>query len=193
MHIHHPVVDRGTGRNVFSNPDGSEAEVFHHFIGGLQKHMPAATALMAPYVNSYRRYVPDLAAPINLAWGRDNRTTGLRVPISGPEARRIENRLPGMDCNPYLAIAASLTCGLLGMRDKTKPSKEYEGDAYLEAPADIPRTFGEALTLFTEDTALKDVLGEEFCKIYGTVKDVEYKEFLQVISPWEREHLLTNV
>jgi glutamine synthetase len=193
MHIHHSVVDRKTGRNIFSNPDGSETEAFLHFIGGLQTHIPAAIALMAPYVNSYRRYVPDLAAPINLAWAQDNRTTGLRVPVSAPEARRIENRLAGMDCNPYLAIAASLACGLLGMRDKIAPSAEYIGDAYQSDAEDIPRTFGEALDLFQEDKAIRDVLGRSFCRIYGTVKDLEYKEFLQVISPWERQHLLTNV
>ncbi len=71
--------------------------------------------MLAPYVNSYRRYVRDHAAPINLKWGRDNRTTGIRVPISDPQARRVENRLAGMDVNPYLGIAASLACGYLGL------------------------------------------------------------------------------
>ncbi len=193
MHIHHSVVDRETGANIFSDAQGNETERFHHYIGGLQKHMPAATALMAPYVNSYRRYVPDLAAPINLAWGRDNRTTGLRVPVSGPQARRIENRLAGMDCNPYLAIAASLTCGLLGMQQQTAPTAEYVGDAYESGADDIPRTFGAALGLFAEAEDLHKVLGEDFCKVYSTVKGLEYQEFLQVISPWERQHLLTNV
>lgn len=193
MHIHHSVVDVKTGANIFSNVDGTESEAFFHYIGGMQTHIPAAIALMAPYVNSYRRYVPDLAAPINLAWARDNRTTGLRVPVSGPDARRVENRLAGMDCNPYLAIAASLACGLLGLRDKIAPSAEFVGDAYESGAEDIPRTFGEALGLFQDDKAIRDVLGSEFCRIYGTVKDMEYAEFLQVISPWERQHLLTNV
>jgi glutamine synthetase len=85
-----------------------------------RKHLGAAVALFAPYVNSYRRYVPDFAAPINLEWGRDNRTTGLRIPISGSAARRVENRLPGMDCNPYLGIAATLACGYLGLMNKTR-------------------------------------------------------------------------
>ncbi len=114
MHIHQSVIDTKTGKNIFSNADGSETEAFLHCIAGLQTHLPAVIALLAPYVNSYRRYVPDFAAPINLEWGRDNRTTGLRVPISGPEARRIENRLAGMDCNPYLGLAASLACAYLG-------------------------------------------------------------------------------
>ncbi|HAR50596.1 MAG TPA: glutamine synthetase, partial [Roseovarius nubinhibens] len=112
MHIHQSVLDLKTGENIFSTPEGEETDAFRHFLGGMQKHLPAAIAVLAPYVNSYRRYVKDHAAPINLAWARDNRTTGLRIPISSPKARRIENRLAGMDCNPYLGIAASLACGL---------------------------------------------------------------------------------
>ena len=114
MHIHHSVVDTATAQNIFAAEDGSETPAFFHFIGGLQRYLPSAIAILAPYVNSYRRYVPDHSAPINLEWGRDNRTTGIRVPISDPAARRVENRLAGMDCNPYLGIAASLACGYLG-------------------------------------------------------------------------------
>lgn len=192
MHMHHSVVDVRTGKNIFSARDGSETPAFLHFIAGLQNHLPGAVALLAPYVNSYRRYVPDFAAPINLEWGRDNRTTGLRVPISGPEARRIENRLAGMDCNPYLGIAASLACGYLGLKEGRLPKPECLGDAYMNE-TDLPYNLGDALDLLEEDAALRDVLGQEFCSVYDSVKRNEYKEFLQVISPWEREHLLLNV
>jgi len=102
MHIHHSILDIETGANIFSGPQGGETDAFFHFIAGLQTHLPSAIAVLAPYVNSYRRYVKDHAAPINLEWARDNRTTGIRIPLSGPEARRVENRLAGMDCNPYL-------------------------------------------------------------------------------------------
>jgi glutamine synthetase len=192
MHIHHSVIDMGTGQNIFSDADGGETPAFLQFIGGMQRHLPSVIALLAPYVNSYRRYVRDFAAPINLEWGRDNRTTGLRVPISGPEARRIENRLPGMDCNPYLGIAASLACGYLGLIGSEGPSKEWQGDAYT-ADDNIPKGLGAALDLFRADTAIREALGPAFCDVYAAVKDVEYNEFLQVISPWEREHLLLNV
>jgi glutamine synthetase len=192
MHVHHSVLDAKTGQNIFSNADGSETAPFMHFIAGLQNHMPAALAVIAPYVNSYRRYVKDHAAPINLEWGRDNRTTGIRVPLSSPKARRVENRLAGMDCNPYLGIAASLACGYLGLKEAKTPAPEYKGDAY-SGEGDIPRTMGEALRVFSEAKALHDVLGPEFARVYGIVKEAEYEEFLQVISPWEREHLLLNV
>lgn len=192
MHIHTSIVDARSGKNIFSGPKGLETEAFLHFIGGLQNHLGAGIALLAPYVNSYRRYVPDFAAPINLEWGRDNRTTGLRIPISSSEGRRVENRLPGMDCNPYLGIAATLACGYLGLMEKRAPRPEFVGSAYIDSD-EIPVNLGDALDLLDEDAALKAVLGDGFCKVYDSVKRNEYKEFLQVISPWEREHLLLNV
>ncbi len=191
MHIHHSVVD-AEGRNIFSGPQGGETDAFFHFIGGLQEYLPSVIAVIAPYVNSYRRYVPDHSAPINLEWGRDNRTTGIRVPISDPDARRIENRLAGMDSNPYLCIAASLACGYLGMMNEVRPDKRFQGDAY-EAEEAIPQGLFSALDLFDEATEMHDTLGPEFARVYSIVKRAEYNEFLQVISPWEREHLLLNV
>ncbi|MBE0413256.1 glutamine synthetase family protein [Yoonia sp.] len=191
MHIHHSVLDE-KGRNIFTGPQGGETDAFFHFIGGLQEHMPNVIAMIAPYVNSFRRYVRDHAAPINLEWGRDNRTTGIRIPISDPTARRVENRLAGMDCNPYLAIAASLACGYLGLRDEIRPDKRWRGDAY-EAEDEIPQGLYAALELFDNATAIHDVIGPDFARVYSIVKRAEYNEFLQVISPWEREHLLLNV
>ncbi|SPH17088.1 Gamma-glutamylputrescine synthetase PuuA [Defluviimonas aquaemixtae] len=192
MHIHQSVVDITNDTNLFSNAKGEETEEFMHFIAGMQSYLPAVVALMAPYVNSYRRYVPDFAAPINLEWGRDNRTTGLRVPISEPEARRLENRLPGMDCNPYLGIVATLVCGYLGLMEKKQPRPQAKGNAYINAD-ELPTNLGDALDLFSECVPVREALGAEFCDIYEAVKRNEYKEFLQVISPWEREHLLLNV
>ncbi|MGO4916514.1 glutamine synthetase family protein [Pseudogemmobacter sp. W21_MBD1_M6] len=192
MHIHHSVVDLKTGLNIFSNADGSETDAFMHFIAGMQNHMPSVIAVLAPYVNSYRRYVRDFAAPINLEWGRDNRTTGIRVPISEPEGRRVENRLPGMDVNPYLGIAASLACGYLGLIEGKMPRPQFTGDAYASG-ADIPGTLADALDLFEEATDMQQVLHPDFCSAYAAVKRLENNAFLQVISPWEREHLLMNV
>ena len=192
MHIHHSVIDLETDQNIFSGPQGGETDAFFNFIGGLQTHMPAGLAVMAPYVNSYRRYVKGQAAPINLEWGRDNRTTGIRVPLSSPAARRVENRIAGMDCNPYLGIAVSLACGYLGMMNELRPSKQFKGDAY-EGDGDFPQVMGDALDLFDESTALHEVLHPEFARVYSIVKRAEYEDFLRVISPWEREHLLLNV
>ncbi|MEM7216237.1 MAG: glutamine synthetase family protein, partial [Pseudomonadota bacterium] len=106
MHIHQSVVSAKTGKNVFSNKDGSPSNLFYYFIGGQQTYMYNACAFAAPYVNSYRRLVPNMSAPVNLEWAHDNRSAGLRAPRSSPAARRVENRVIGADANPYLAIAA---------------------------------------------------------------------------------------
>jgi glutamine synthetase len=191
MHLHHSVLD-ARGRNVFVDAQGRETPLFQHFVGGLQRHLPSVVAVLAPYVNSFRRYTRDHSAPINLEWGRDNRTTGIRIPISDPAAKRVENRLAGMDCNPYLAIAASLACGLLGMTEGTEPSAEWRGDAY-DGEEALPKGMAAALDAFAAAPAIREALGEPFCRVYEIVKAAEYEEFLQVISPWEREHLLMNV
>ena len=191
MHIHHSFID-AEGQNIFVGPQGGETDIFYHMIAGLQNHLPAAIAMLAPYVNSYRRYVKDHSAPINLEWARDNRTTGIRIPLSDPQARRIENRIAGMDCNPYLGIAASLACCYLGMEEQDRPDKQYRGDAY-DGEEGIPYDLFTALDLFDNAKKLHGILDPEFARVYSIVKRTEYSEFLQVISPWEREHLLLNV
>lgn len=191
-HIHQSVVDAKTGRTLFSGPDGSPSSAFYAFLAGQQTYLPQASCLLAPYVNSYRRLVPDDAAPINLEWGVDNRSTGLRVPVSSPTARRVENRIAGADVNPYLAIAASLACGYLGMVEELTPRDAIAGNAYA-ADRGLPHDLLEALTLFEGATELRSLLGNRFTDIYLEVKREEFAAFMRVISPWEREHLLLNV
>ncbi|MDE2368234.1 MAG: glutamine synthetase [Burkholderiales bacterium] len=192
MHIHQSIVRKDNGRNLFSNEDGSASPEFYWYIGGLQKYIPAAMALFAPYVNSYRRLVRSNAAPINIQWGTDNRTVGIRSPVAPPAARRIENRVIGADANPYVALAATLACGYLGMKNQIEPTPECRGDAYL-GDFQLPRSLGEALTLLRDQTDLAHVLGASFITVYTEVKEIEYAEFMKVISPWEREHLLLHV
>ena len=192
MHVHQSVINQRTGRNLFSNEDGTPSPEFFWFVGGLQRHIPAAMALFAPYVNSYRRLVRSTAAPINIQWGTDNRTVGIRSPVATPNARRIENRVIGADANPYVALAATLACGYLGIQQRIEPTAECKGDAYL-GDYQLPRSLGEALHLLREDKALHEALGESFVTVYTEVKEIEYAEFMKVISPWEREHLLLHV
>lgn len=192
MHVHQSVVDATSGKNIFSNDDGSPSVLFQQYIGGLQRYMPSAMAIVAPYVNSYRRIVRETAAPINLQWGIDNRTVGFRVPVSGSQDRRIENRVIGADANPYLALAITLACGYLGMTEALEPSPMVEGSAY-DMPVELPQGLSEAITLLRREDRLRDVLGERFIDVYTAVKELEHREFMQVISPWEREHLLLHV
>jgi glutamine synthetase len=192
MHVHQSVVDKATGQNIFSNEDGTPSKNFFWYIGGLQRYLPAAMALFAPYVNSYRRLVRGNAAPINIQWGTDNRTVGIRSPLASAAARRIENRVIGADANPYVALAATLACGYLGIQNRIEPAPECTGDAYL-GDFELPRSLGEALALLRDERDLAQVLGEGFITVYSEVKEVEYAEFMKVISPWEREHLLLHV
>ena len=192
MHIHQSVVSIETGENIFSGPDGEPSDAFYHFLGGQQTYFRAAASLVAPYVNSYRRLVPHLTAPINLDWGQDNRTTGLRVPISEPQARRVENRVVGADANPYLAIAACLATGYLGMMQHIRPREPVQSDSY-DRPRELPYGLLEAIEELKGSEPLQEVLGKRFSRLYAAVKQQEYEEFMRVISPWEREHLLLNV
>jgi len=192
MHIHQSIVDARTGRNIFSNTKGDATPEFFHFIGGMQRYVPSLLVMMAPYVNSYRRLTPGMSAPVNTAWGYDNRTTAFRVPPSSPVARRVENRLPSSDANPYLALAASLAAGYLGMTKKLTPSEPSATTNY-ESGVDLPRGLLEAVSLFEDEDDLRDVFGDEFVAIYAGVKRGEFETFMQVISPWEREYLLLNV
>ncbi len=192
MHIHQSVEEIATGRNIFNDEKDRETPAFHNYVGGLQKWMPQVICMLAPYVNSYRRYVASGSAPINLEWAADNRTTGLRIPISSPAARRIENRIVGMDCNPYLAMAATLACGYLGLKKGHKPRKAVKGEAY-DRDYSLPRSLLEAIEQFDLDSEIARLLGQEFCTVYTSLKRHEAESFLAVISPWEREHLLLNV
>ena len=194
MHLHQSVLERATGRNLFSQADGSPSPAFFHYIGGLQKYLPHVVALFAPYVNSYRRLAGGGGAPTNVEWGTDNRTAGIRVPDSDPQNRRIENRLAGSDANPYVALAASLACGYLGLLGHIEALPEIRGNANAQ-PSSIalPQGLSEAVRLLGEAPELEQLLGRRFCAIYRAVKNSEYAEFMKVISPWEREHLLQHV
>ncbi|MGN6776837.1 glutamine synthetase family protein [Rhizobium sp.] len=192
MHIHQSVVNIETGKNVFTNSDGSPSPEFFHFIGGMQRFVPNSLAMLAPYVNSYRRLAPNMSCPVNNAWGYDNRTTAFRVPVSDPQARRVENRLPSSDANPYLALAASLASGLLGIMKQVVPTAPTE-DSANEGSIDLPRGLLEAIALMEDEPAFEEVFGKDFIGIYAGVKRGEFETFMQVISPWEREFLLLNV
>ncbi|HOW47835.1 MAG TPA: glutamine synthetase family protein [Rubrivivax sp.] len=192
MHIHQSVVGTADGRNIFSNADGSASQEFLWYIGGLQRYIPAAMALFAPYVNSYRRLARYSSAPINIQWGVDNRTVGIRSPVAPPQARRVENRVIGADANPYVALAATLACGWLGIKKRIEPSAECTGDAYL-GKHQLTHSLGEALQLLREEADLAAVLGKGFITVYSEIKEIEHDEFMKVISPWEREHLLLHV
>jgi glutamine synthetase len=190
LHIHQSIVDEN-GSNIFSD-EGGPSDLFMSYIGGLQKYMPEALLIFAPYPNSYRRFLSFYSSPINLSWAIDNRTVGLRVPDSDPDARRVENRLAGSDVNPYLALAATLACGYLGMIEGLKPSEPVEGSAY-DQPFSLHPFMFEAIKAMETSEAMRKILGDRFVGLYCAVKYDECREFQEIVTPWEREVLLLNV
>ena len=191
MHIHQSIHD-DQEHNIFSLPDGSASPLFAHYIAGLQTYIPQLMPMFAPYVNSYRRLAPFMSAPINVRWGYDNRTCGIRVPKSGPAARRVENRVPGVDVNPYLAMAATLACGYLGMVQQLTPSEPTRDSAWNVAH-ELPRHLEDAIERMRACTPMREVLGDSFVDAFCAVKELEYATYNRVISSWEREHLLLLV
>ncbi|MET0123954.1 MAG: glutamine synthetase, partial [Pseudomonas caspiana] len=136
---------------------------------------------------------PDTSAPVNVEWGEENRTVGLRVPASSPQNRRLENRLPGADANPYLAIAASLLCGYAGMVEGIEPAAPVQGRGYERRNNRLPLTIEDALERMENGTVLRSYLGEKFVNGYVAVKRAEHENYKRVISSWEREFLMMTV
>ncbi len=193
MHIHQSVNDIATGKNVFADPSpGVLAPQFLNYIGGMQAYLPRVMCMLAPYVNSYRRLLKNAGTPINMRWGFDNRTVGLRVPHSDAANRRVENRIPSSDANPYLAIAASLACGLLGLAGKLEPDKPIEG-AGGEMSSALPLSILDAVRLLEDTPELVEIFGSTFVRTYRAIKETENETFMRVISAWEREYLLLSV
>jgi glutamine synthetase len=191
LHIHQSVLD-AQGRNIFVDEAGELSPRFLSYIAGLQRYTPELISLYAPNVNSYRRLAPEISAPINLNWGLDNRTVAFRVPNGPVEATRVENRFPGADANPYLAIAATLASGLLGMREELRPTEPHRGTAN-EDDVEVARSLEEGLRHLRDTPAVCDLFGDLFLRAYTAVKLDEFEEFNRVISSWEREHLLLQV
>lgn len=190
MHLHQSLVD-AQGRNVFSNEDGSESVLFRQYIAGLQAGLPRLMLMFAPFVNSYRRFVKGSQAPVNFHWGYDNRTAGLRIPKSGPAARRVENRVAGADANPYLVIAATLAAGLDGIERGLPPTAPLQGSAYEEAHA-LPRTFVAAHEDFLDGEVAVRLFGQRFVTAFASVKELEFESYLAEIGAWERRFLVAQ-
>lgn len=193
IHLHQSVVETKTGRNIFANADGTDSDLFRWYIGGLQAYLPAAMPLLAPYTNSFNRFEAYMSAPTNTHWSRENRTVGLRVPAASAEARRVENRIPGADINPYLGVAASLVCGYLGMMERIEPREEYVGEGYQDRERPLPKSLMDSVDNFTRSKGLREALGESFVETFAAIKRTEYEHRSSVLSPWDVRFLMTNV
>lgn len=193
MHIHQSMLDAKTGKNLFAGKkEGQHSNLFKNYLGGLQKYVPMAMPFFAPNVNSYRRLAMGEVAPINVQWGFDNRTCGLRVPMDSLENTRVESRFAGSDANPYLAMAATLACGYLGIVEKLQPTEPLTTSAQ-DKGYELPRSLEESLKWLRGCEPLQNLIGPRFVNAYIHVKEKEYQTYFRVISSWEREFLLLNV
>lgn len=185
------------GRNAFAGQQqlaGIEcSDVFIRFLGGWLAHAPEVMALYAPNVNSYKRYQSGSWAPTRLAWSRDNRTAGFRVVGSG-QSLRIECRIPGADCNPYLVFAAALASGLDGIANNLTPPAEFRGDAYQasELPH-VPRTLSEAIERFEGSEFCGRAFGAGVVKHYAHFFQTEQAAYNRAVTDWERARYFERI
>lgn len=188
-HVHTSLLDRD-GRNVFDDGGESGTDMMRHAIGGLQRTLPAAMALLAPNLNAYRRFGPNLFVPVNGAWGYNNRSVAFRVPTGAPQARRIEHRVAGADANPYLVLAAILAGIDYGIEHKIDPGEPTTNNACDRVDPDLPLTLPRALDTFISSPVLRDYFGDVFVDIYAETKRLEFEKFNQAISTRELEWYL---
>jgi glutamine synthetase len=201
LHFHLSLWDPEASKNVFRSDDdditfpagkhpagGSGLSATgRHFVGGLLDHMKALTAICAPTVNSYKRLLPGIWAPVNIAWGPDNRSTVLRLPPELGSATRIEHRVPDSACNPYLGMAASLAAGLDGIRNETDPGEPTTANAYEESYERLPRTLWSALERLEGDDVLTEALGPALVGSFIRLKRDEFDRSMDHVSGWERD------
>jgi glutamine synthetase len=161
-----------------------------HAIGGLQAVMAESMAIFAPSVNSYRRFQPDMFAPVNRRWGVNNRSVGLRVPIGPGDSRRVEHRAAGADANPYLVLAAVLAGIHHGIENRLDPGAPASGNVSRSPDPLLPLSIEESLARMGEATVLADYLGAETVELYRESKRLELQRFRTIVSPAEFEWYL---
>jgi len=169
------------------------SDTFRWFLGGWMKHVPEMMVFYAPTINSYKRYQDFSWAPTRIAWSYDNRTAGFRVVGSG-KSLRIECRIPGADCNPYLAYTAALASGLDGIANRIEPPPIFEGDIY--SAQDLPRvpyTLERAVDLFSQSAFAKEAFGEDVVKHYSHFYRTEVAEFNKWVTDWERRRYFERI
>ena len=162
------------------------SRTMRQYVAGLLKYAPDCTLLMAPYVNSYKRFVPGTFAPTKAAWSVDNRTAGFRLVGEGTKGVRIECRIPGSDMNPYLACAAQLAAGLAGIEEALALTGPVSGDLYSMADVpDVPHTLAAATQAFGGSGMLRDALGDWVVDHYSRAAEVEQENFNRAVTDYE--------
>ena len=194
-HLHFSLWHENQNAFVGEQPFGPlhVSDEFRWFLGGWMQHVPEMMAFYASTVNAYKRYEDSSWAPTRLAWSYDNRTAGFRVVGKGPSLR-IECRIPGADCNPYLAFAAVLASGLDGLANKIEPDPIFEGDVYAaQHLPHVPYTLREATDLFANSDFNKETFGPDVVEHYAHYLRTEQAAFDMAVTDWERKRYFERI
>jgi glutamine synthetase len=187
IHLHVSLKDK-SGASIFydASQKNGVSQTFRHFLGGLQKYIGDMTLIFQPTVNSYRRFAPGTFAPPGLTWGYENRTTCFRLVGHDAGSLRVENRLPGADCNPYLSTAATVAAGVAGIIEEIEPDPETLGSGYAQQPErDFARSMPEAIERLRGSAFAKDWLGERFVETFTATRQCQYDEFCKKVPDVE--------
>jgi glutamine synthetase len=167
-----------------SDKEHGMSEIGRQFIAGQLAHLRELSILLAPNINSYKRYVPGSFAPTAIRWGRDNRTCALRL-VGHGAGLRLENRVPGGDVNPYLAVAGIIAAGLDGIKNKLKLEPAFTGNAYESDSSRVPASMPEALELWEKSDWVKQTFGAEVQAHYANMARVEIAAYGKAVTDWE--------
>lgn len=194
MHVHCSLLDKentdSSNNNAFNNSTDEGSELLRFAIAGCLQSMKDCMLLLAPHLNSYRRFQRGSHAPMAPTWGYENRTVSVRVPADNHKAMRIEHRVAGADANPYLVMSAILAGMLYGIENKLSAPDPVIGDAYDQHPPSLPRYWPDALTCFSESDFIREYFGADFQRIFALTKQQEIDEFDGRITPLEYEAYL---
>jgi glutamine synthetase len=187
-HIHSSLVGTESGTSAFV--DGhEETDTFRHYLGGMRRHVRDLALMLAPSVNSYKRYALESWAPTSISWGRDNRTCGFRI-VGHDQSRRAECRIPGADVNVYLGFAALLAAGLDGIENQIDPGPELKGNAYEAGEAEpFPSSLREAVDNWENSDVARRLFGETVWKHYLNYGRTEQRLFDEVVTDYERARM----
>ena len=193
LHVHISLLDKTTGKNIFTSDDPQENAALRHAIGGVLETMPASMAFLCPNVNSYRRFGAQFYVPNAPSWGLDNRTVAVRVPTGSADAVRIEHRVAGADANPYLMMAAILAGIHHGLTNQIDPGEPIEGNSYEQLEQSLPNNLRDALRELDDSEVLNKYISPDYIDIFVACKEAELQEFETTISDLEYNWYLHTV
>ncbi|MDW7652265.1 MAG: type I glutamate--ammonia ligase [Bacillota bacterium] len=199
MHTHQSLFKDGKNAFYDENDPSGLSDTARYYIGGLLKHVKGFTAVTNPLVNSYKRLVPGYEAPVYIAWSEHNRSPLIRIPARRGVGTRIELRNPDPSCNPYLALAVTLSCGLDGIKNRITPPEPVDLNIYDMTDKDraemgidtLPLTLGNALEELAKDGVVRKALGEHIYGRFTEAKNIEWTRYRTQVHQWEVDHYLT--